>query len=374
MQTSSTNQDIIYLNNFANYWEIGNFTLQNSAFTPYFSSASVVPTGGDAIRINYCGNGYLHDLQIFGFYGGIYFTTSENSYIQRILIQSTIDHAIALSDLSGVASAGCLNVDVSDVTAFGSYSVASSIPPYTPYVAYSEYGLLIAVYGTTQGTSFNEGCQFYNCSFMDFQLAINVVGTDFSHWRNGSSGGFTFVKCIFDFSQINTKLTNNSLNYLRDSQFIGCYFGGSVYNGVDLINTDALEFNNCQIDHNDQHGMTISNSTTNLRIIGGEVRNNSLLTGLMYDGIVVNNAVTGLVILGVLLGDFPTMVASPSFTTPSQRYGIYVLSDGSSNFIGKYVIISNNLLGIQPSGSGTAGGIALPMILYPATVSIINNY
>jgi hypothetical protein len=83
-QTSITNQDVIYFQGLdivpppltaeaVVYWEIGGFTLKNNSYSGL--TASTLPTGGDAIRVNFSSNGYLHDVKILNCWGGVWFTT-----------------------------------------------------------------------------------------------------------------------------------------------------------------------------------------------------------------------------------------------------------------------------------------------------------
>jgi hypothetical protein len=246
------------------------------------------------------------------------------------------------------------------------------------------YGLCVTLTYDVYAYSYNEESKFYDCKFENNKqgLYINGPGTT-TNWRAGSSNSFKFVSCDFDAST-----TNNYVNQFRDSQFIECYFGFSSTDGLVLDITDGIEFLGCQVVFNNHNGIVINNGTTNFRWIGGEIRNNSFMTRGVFGGVAIGFNVTGVLIQGAYFGDFPPIIpppppppplpARPTYTSPSQLYGILFNQSTALLFTEKNIFISANFMGVQIISGVTYGGILTPPypgnFTNPSSVVISNNF
>ena len=380
-------QDIIYVNGLgwdenaeAINWEIAGFTIQNSIY-PYVSGQ--VPTNGTAIRVNFSSFGYLHDVKILNFWGGVYFSSQTDCNIERLHIYGCVDHSLFFSDSpTEAAKLGVWNLGVSGVTAYGNYFITLDGVNTSAQCAYGirfyVYSKVVTQSGTTFTGSYHDGCQFYDCDIEQHTQGISVdgVGVD---WRTGTSSDLKFVSCYFDASNglSTTPYGAYNLNALFDSQFIGCYFGFSLncLYGLVLQNTDGVEFISCQVVFNLQHGVHITgpsgtpsaglNGTANCRFIGGAIRNNSWGTPRTYFGITIDSNVENLYISGVLFGDYVPATTAVGYLpfphpSPSQRYAINISENGSFQFTGKNVFITNNILSIQTYMGTNYGSINSP--------------
>lgn len=168
-------------------------------------------------------------------------------------------------------------------------------------------------------------------------------------------GQMMFSMCLFD------TCANRGANLANAYQvkFSNCWFGGAQTNEGCYVNTTSteIEFDGCHYLGNAKDGLRIAgpNAAAHVSVIGGHAYGNGFLTTNTYDGVCIEGGVEHFSIIGMKAYNDTAMGLAAK-----QRFGIYLFSGASNNYIIVANQFSGNLSGAyQDNGTGTTKHVAL---------------
>lgn len=292
-------------------------------------------TSGYGVNVNYFSDFHLEDFAMFNMFSGVSVGSAANPSLKVYIKDGT---------MSTLATAG---VGILVLNGLGGDTYISDIVTSNPAGAKPAAGVRI----TQTGHCRIWGCNFTSCSKgLDVNPGagqdVNYLFLDDCLFDSGATHGASFAPTDATGRIRSVKCTNSWFS--GSSTTYGIEIGGTAGSVV-----DDLEFVNCRILNNSQHGAYISNaSAQNIRFLGGTIAGNGQSAGNTYDGINSVANVNKVSVVGVAIGTAGT-------ATNTQRYAINVAAGTSAEWMVTGNICSSNNTApfINFGGTGTGNKI-----------------
>jgi hypothetical protein len=303
-----------------------------------FLHTGAAPTGGAAIAISSASNGYVRDVKFNYCYDCVTVTGCQNTDISGCVFWEFLRYGVFLND-------DCITTYITKCFING--GITGGVAPND--VGLNTHG--IYMYTKVDATYISQ-CDIILCQY---GIRTNTV----TAYRPGySCVTDTFVdSCAFTVYLVWAKLL----------KFSGCWISSKSEEGVTLVETDAITFENSTITWCGKHGVLIDTTAKRTTINACVISGNSTVTPGLFSGIAVGANATDFSITNCVIGN--NNLLPSGFNTGSHEYAIS-MSSGCSDYLISGNNLKNNATGAISGHSAGAGKIVDNNIGFDADLQI----